>query len=85
MPVRGRLWGSPAQRADFGGLGRMTVTKEKEPKAPQLAARLLSGEVGGTGLEPVTPSLSTRSSVRVSSLMFAQSASLSGFRPRANT
>ena len=42
------------------------------------------GEVGGTGLEPVTPSLSTRSSVRVSSLRFAQGAWLSGISRRAN-
>ena len=34
--------------------------------------------MGGTGLEPVTPSLSIRGSVRVSSLEFAQSAWLSG-------
>jgi hypothetical protein len=33
--------------------------------------------MGGTGLEPVTPSLSIRGSVRVSSLRFAQTASLS--------
>jgi hypothetical protein len=38
----------------------------------------MNSEVGGTGLEPVAPSLSTRSRVRVSSLMFAQSAWLSG-------
>jgi hypothetical protein len=38
-----------------------------------------------SGLEPVTPSLSTRSSVRVSSLMFAQSTWLSGISRRANT
>jgi hypothetical protein len=41
-------------------------------------------EMGGTGLEPVTPSLSRRSSVRVSSLTFAQSAWLSGINRRAN-
>jgi hypothetical protein len=34
--------------------------------------------MGGTGLEPVTPSLSIRGSVRVSSLVFAQTAWLSG-------
>jgi hypothetical protein len=42
------------------------------------AVRAIPRKVGGTGLEPVTPSLSTRSGVRVSSLMFAQSAWLSG-------
>jgi hypothetical protein len=30
--------------------------------------------MGGTGLEPVTPSLSTLSSVRASSLLFVQGA-----------
>jgi hypothetical protein len=49
------------------------------------AVRAIPRKVGGTGLEPVTPSLSIRSSVRLSSLMFAQSASLSGIRLRANT
>jgi hypothetical protein len=41
--------------------------------------------VGGTGLEPVTPSLSTRSSVRTCSLMFDWSAWLCESRWRANT
>jgi hypothetical protein len=40
--------------------------------------------MGGTGLEPVTPSLSTRSSVRVSSLTFAKGAWLSAIWQRAN-
>jgi hypothetical protein len=40
--------------------------------------------MGGTGLEPVTPSLSTRSSVRVGSLLFAQSAWLSRNSRRTN-
>jgi hypothetical protein len=34
--------------------------------------------MGGTGLEPVTPSLSIRGSVRAGSLRFAQTALLSG-------
>ena len=37
--------------------------------------------MGGTGLEPVTPSLSIRGSVRVSSLEFAQTARLSRIWP----
>jgi hypothetical protein len=40
--------------------------------------------VGGTGLEPVTPSLSTRSGVRVRSPGFAHGALLSGTSKRAN-
>jgi hypothetical protein len=37
--------------------------------------------MGGTGLEPVTPSLSLGAAVRVSSLAFAQAAWLSGIHP----
>jgi hypothetical protein len=40
--------------------------------------------MGGTGLEPVTPSLSTRSDVRLGSLAFAQSAWFSEISKRAN-
>src|SRR6266540_6399550 len=58
--VWGSLWGSPARkRAEFGGLGRMRATNEKEPKASDWQHFRLSDEVGGTGLEPVTPSLSS--------------------------
>ena len=42
-------------------------------------------EVGGTGLEPVTPSLSTLSSVRTGSLTLARSAWLSRILRHANT
>ena len=38
----------------------MTTGNEKEPKAHNVQDFRLSYEVGGTGLEPVTPSLSTR-------------------------
>jgi len=39
--------------------------------------------MGGTGLEPVTASLSIRGSVRVGPLMFAQNAWSSGISRRA--
>jgi hypothetical protein len=85
-PLWGSLWGSlTPKRADFGGLGRISGTNEKEPKAAEQQDFRLFYEVGGTGLEPVTPSLSIRSSVRVSSLMFAQSVWLSVTSRRANT
>jgi hypothetical protein len=61
-PLWGSLWESPApKRANFGGLGRMTTGDEKEPKAHIVRDFRLSYEVGGTGLEPVAPSLSIRS------------------------
>src|SRR5918996_2995230 len=41
-------------------------------------------EVGGTGLEPVTPSLSTRSGVRFSSPGFAHGAWFGGIPKTAN-
>ena len=47
-------------------------------KGPCACAGLL--RMGGTGLEPVTPSLSIRSSVRARSLRCAQRARLSGIR-----
>jgi hypothetical protein len=53
---------------------RCSKTKDPAKTAPKRGFK----KVGGTGLEPVTPSLSTLSSVRVSSLMFAQRAWLSG-------
>jgi hypothetical protein len=52
----------------------MTTGDEKEPKAHIVRDFRLSYEVGGTGLEPVAPSLSSRGSVRARSLRFAQGA-----------
>ena len=85
MPVREVCGEVPYEnRVISSGLGRIHLMTRKSQR-PRLAGLLAPLEVGGTGLEPVTPSLSTRSSVRVSSLMFAQSASLSGISRRANT
>jgi hypothetical protein len=59
-PCVGKSVGSPSpKRADFGGLDRMTSPYEKEPKAADQQDFRLFYEVGGTGLEPVTPSLSS--------------------------